>query len=191
MDQEKRPYREGVKEFLKFLLIATAIALPVRYFVAQPFIVRGASMQPNYHERENLIVDEISYFFGEPKRGEVVVFRYPLDPRQFFIKRIIGLPGERVEIHDGKVFVAPVGASDPQEIVELYLSGVAETSGAVTMTLGPDDYFVLGDNRSQSADSRVWGVLPRNLITGRAIFRAWPVSRLGILAEPPTAYPSI
>ena len=191
MDQEKRPYREGVKEFLKFLFIATAIALPVRYFVAQPFIVRGASMQPNYHEREYLIVDEISYFFGEPKRGEVVVFRYPLDPRQFFIKRIIGLPGERVEIRDGKVFVAPVGASDPQEIAEPYLSGVAETSGAVTMTLGPDDYFVLGDNRSQSADSRVWGVLPRNLITGRAIFRAWPVSRLGILAEPPTAYPSI
>lgn len=190
MEQEKS-LREGIKEFVKFLVIATAIALPVRYFIAQPFIVRGASMEPNFHEQEYLIVDEISYFFRAPERGEVIVFRYPLDPRQFFIKRIIGLPGEKVEIRVGRVYVTPLGASQAEEVSEAYLGEAVKTDGAVTVTLGPGDYFVLGDNRSQSADSRIWGTLPRNLITGRVIFRAWPVSRFGILAEPPTPYPAI
>ena len=179
--EEKRSFTEGVKEFVKFLVIASAIALPVRYFVAQPFIVRGASMQPNFENNEYLIIDELSYFFHEPKRGEVVVFHYPLDTRQYFIKRVIGLPGEKVEIKDGKVMVHKIGEEKGLLLKESYLPEGLKTEGDTTLTLGPADYFVLGDNRSQSSDGRFWGALPRRLIVGRALFRAWPVTRAGTL----------
>lgn len=179
--EEKRSFTDNVKEFLKFLIIASAIALPVRYFVAQPFIVRGASMQPNFENSEYLIIDELSYFFREPERGEVVVFRYPLDTRQYFIKRIIGLPGERVEIKGGKVSMREADSKESVLLEEPYLSKDTETAGDYIVTLGPGDYFVLGDNRAQSSDGRVWGALPRRLIVGRVFLRAWPASRFVIL----------
>ncbi|MFY9461605.1 MAG: signal peptidase I [Candidatus Sungiibacteriota bacterium] len=176
-------FARSVKEFVKFLLIASAIALPIRYFIAQPFIVKGASMVPTFENQEYLVIDELSYFLREPERGEVIVFRYPLDTRQFFIKRIIGLPGETVEIGDGKVKISSADGKDGQILDESYISKELRTDGNVKVTLGKEDYFVLGDNRSQSSDSRIWGVLPRSLITGRALIRAWPVSRAGIVAE--------
>jgi len=179
--EEKRSFTDNVKEFVKFLVIASAIALPVRYFVAQPFIVRGASMRPNFENSEYLIIDELSYFFREPERGEVVVFRYPFDPRQYFIKRIVGLPGEVVEIKDGKVMIRKAGEEKGQALEELYLAEDLKTEGNSAATLGPGDYFVLGDNRVQSSDGRIWGALPGRLIIGRAVFRAWPVSRAGLV----------
>ncbi|MBI2639988.1 MAG: signal peptidase I [Candidatus Sungbacteria bacterium] len=180
--EEKRSFADSIKEFVKFLVIASAIALPVRYFVAQPFIVKGASMQPNFENSEYLIIDELSYFFREPERGEVVVFRYPLDTRQYFIKRIIGLPGERVEIKGGKVFTGNADSKESVLLEEPYLSKGTETTGDyIIITLGSGDYFVLGDNRTQSSDGRVWGALPRRLIIGRALLRAWPVSKAGLL----------
>lgn len=182
MEQEKS-FGKGVKEFLKFLIIASAIALPVRYFVAQPFIVRGASMQPNFDNREYLIIDELSYFFRGPERGEVIVFHYPLDPRQYFIKRIIGLPGDYIEIENNRVLIRKPGEEQAAVLEESYLGDGVETAGSITATLGPGDYFVLGDNRAQSSDSRVWGALPKRLITGRAVFRAWPLSRFGLLTD--------
>ena len=179
--EEKSSFAESAKEFVKFLVIASAIALPVRYFVAQPFIVRGASMEPNFENREYLIIDELSYFFRQPERGEVIVFRYPLDPRQFFIKRVVGLPGERVEIKDGKVLVKKTDGTESARLEEPYLSDSVKTEGATVAVLGRGDYFVLGDNRAQSSDGRAWGPLPRHLIVGRAVFRAWPVYKLGLV----------
>lgn len=176
-------FSQRVKEFVKFLLIALAIALPIRYFVAQPFIVRGASMYPNFADKEYLVIDELSYFLREPGRGEVIVFKYPLDPRQFFIKRIIGLPGEKVEIDDGKIKITPPGNGEAFLLEEPYLAEASRTDGNVSVALGRNDYFVLGDNRLQSSDSRAWGVLPKALITGRAFIRAWPITRAGIVAE--------
>ncbi|MBI2064971.1 MAG: signal peptidase I, partial [Candidatus Yanofskybacteria bacterium] len=164
--EEKSSFAESVKEFVKFLVIASAIALPVRYFIAQPFIVRGASMEPNFENREYLIVDELSYFFREPQRGEVIIFRYPLDPRQFFIKRIVGLPGERVEIKDGKVLVKTADGAESVRLEEPYLSDSVKTEGVTVAVLGRGDYFVLRDNRTQSSDGRAWGPLPRHLIVG-------------------------
>lgn len=182
--EQKSGFVEGVKEFVKFLVIASAIALPVRYFVAQPFIVRGASMQPNFENNEYLIIDELSYFFREPERGEVVVFRFPLDTRQYFIKRIVGLPGEEVEIKNGKIVVRKIDGKESKMVLEEpYLVEGLKTEGDLAITLGLGDYFVLGDNRPQSSDGRFWGALPRRLIVGRALFRAWPVSRFGPIAD--------
>ncbi|MBI4132727.1 MAG: signal peptidase I [Candidatus Sungbacteria bacterium] len=174
----------SIGDFLRLALIAAAIALPVRYFVAQPFIVRGASMEPNFYDREYLVVDELSYFFRTPERGEVVVFRYPLNPREYFIKRIVGLPGETVEIRDGAVFVANAAHPDGVRIEESYLPSDLERQGNARFTLGPNEYVVLGDNRPFSSDSRNWGAMDRKFITGRVVFRAWPIARAGVLRTP-------
>ena len=174
----------SIGDFLRLSLIAVAIALPVRYFVAQPFIVRGASMEPNFYDREYLVVDELSYFFWPPERGEVVVFRYPLNPREYFIKRIVGLPGETVEIRDGALFVANAAHPDGVRIEESYLPSDLDRQGNARFTLGPNEYVVLGDNRSFSSDSRNWGAMDRKFITGRVVFRAWPIARAGVLRAP-------
>jgi len=120
-----------------------------------------------------LIVDEISYRFETPRRGEVIIFRYPLEPSQFFIKRVVGLPGENVEVKDGKVYI---NGSELNETK--YLQNI-ETVGNVEVKLDKDEYFVLGDNRDASSDSRKWGEVDKKLIIGRAWLRAWPVNRLG------------
>lgn len=181
--ERENSFMRSIKEFVKFLLIASAIALPIRYFIAQPFIVKGASMEPTFESQEYLVIDELSYFLRQPARGEVIVFRYPLDPRQFFIKRIVGLPGETMVIKDGRVEISSDGGKTVRILDEPYLAKELQTSGNIKVTLGSGDYFVLGDNRPQSSDSRIWGVLPRRLITGRALIRAWPVSRAGIVTE--------
>ena len=159
MDEEKA--ENNTWEFIKVVLISLAIVLPIRTYVAQPFIVSGESMEPNFEDGEYLIVDELSYQFRQPERGEVVVFRYPLNTSEFFIKRIIGLPGEIVEIQTGKV--------------------VAKAVPNVTITLKENEYFVMGDNRPHSSDSRFWGTLPKDKIMGRAFLRLWPVARAEIL----------
>ena len=167
-------------EFIRVLIIALAIVLPIRYYVAQPFLVRGASMEPNYEDRDYLIIDELTYQFREPERGEIVVFHYPKDPRQFFIKRVIGLPGERVVVQGGKVKIFNTANPDGFLLDESYLDPPNHpTEPDMTVILERDHYFVLGDNRNFSSDSRVWGPLDRDLIVGRAIFRAWPLERWG------------
>lgn len=169
---------------MRLAFIAAAIALPIRYFVAQPFIVRGASMEPNFYDREYLVIDELSYLFREPERGEVVVFRYPLQPREYFIKRIIGLPGETVEIRENAISI--INAADPDgfKLDEPYLPPDLQMRGNIRLTPEADEYVVLGDNRLFSSDSRNWGALERGLITGRAMFRAWPPQRFGLLPQP-------
>ena len=175
---------EEVWEIIRVLLISAAVVLPIRYFIIQPFVVRGASMEPNFTDKEYLIIDEVSYYFSLPERGETIVFRYPRDPRQFFIKRIIGLPGERVKIEKGRVEIFNAEYPDGFTLQEEYLDppGRSTHSDSET-TLKDGEYFVLGDNRDFSSDSRLWGVLPREFIVGRAVFRAWPFARFGPVAD--------
>ena len=161
-------------EVLKIVVVAVLIVLPVRYFLFQPFFVRGTSMEPNFQNFDYLIIDELSYRFREPKRGEVVVFKYPQDPSSRFIKRIIGLPGEKIKIEEGKVFIEKEG--ELRILEEFYLPESTKTSGDIETVLKGDEYFVLGDNRTFSSDSRRWGPLRRDKIIGRAFLRLWPLS---------------
>ena len=178
----------GAWEIVRILLISLAIVVPIRYFIVQPFVVRGASMEPNFVNREYLVIDEVSYYFREPSRGEVVVFRYPQDTRQFFIKRIIALPGEKVSITKGRVNIINKAYPEGFTLDEVYLDPSLLTHPDIERTLGLDEYFVLGDNRGGSSDSRFWGPLARKFITGRAVFSAWPPDRFGPLKDQSVAY---
>jgi signal peptidase I len=169
-------------ELVKVFLVAVVIIIPIRYFLVQPFFVRGASMEPNFEDGEYLVIDELSYRFRNPRRGEVIVFRYPENPSQFFIKRIIGVPGDTIVIRNGQVIVQ--NEQFKQEAVldeSTYLPDYVRTGGNDKMQLGQDEYYVLGDNRAASSDSRSWGVLDEKMIVGRAWIRAFPFGRFSVL----------
>jgi signal peptidase I len=171
----------------KVFIISALVILPIRAYVAQPFFVRGESMVPNFHDGEYLVIDELSYNTGirSPKRGDVVVFRYPKDPSQFYIKRIIGLPGERVVISGDKIVVVNKEYPKGLQLNEgQYLPITDITTGNVDSVLGKDEYFVLGDNREHSSDSRYWGAVPRNLIVGRAWLRLFPINEASAFTTP-------
>jgi len=187
---EKKPEEKGWKKYLSFsfeifkiALIALAIVLPIRYFLFQPFIVKGESMSPNFESGDYLIVDEISYRFSEPQRGDIVVFKYPKDTTQRFIKRVIGLPGETVVVQNGEVKVKTVNG---EEIIldENYLPTDLKTYGDTNTTLKTNEYFVLGDNRTYSYDSRSWGVVPDANIIGKAFLRLYPINELSKFSTP-------
>lgn len=171
-----------VWELSKIVLISAAIIIPVRYFLIQPFFVKGASMEPNFHDQEYLIVDELSYRFGEPQRGQVIVFRYPRNPQEYFIKRLIGLPGEQVQIKDGKVIIFNDAHPDGMILNESYLPSNLETpsDNENKVAVGPDEYFVLGDNRGASKDSRSFGVVNKSFVTGKILFRGWPFKEITV-----------
>lgn len=174
--QQETKQKSSIREFLRSIVIALLIVIPIRAWVAQPFIVQGNSMVPNFHHGEYLIIDEFSYHFRKPERGEVVVFRYPRQPSQFFIKRVIGLPGDNIEIKNGSVWV------NGSIFDETYLPrSLATASDAATTILGVDEYFVLGDNREASSDSRAWGGLKEHFIVGKTLLRLWPLTRIGTL----------
>ncbi len=172
-------------ELARIIVIAFIVMIGFRFFVAEPFIVSGSSMVPNYHNREYLVVNKMTYRFDEPKRGDVIVFRYPKDTTQYFIKRIIGLPGEKIKVENGKVYVYNNEHPDGSALTEPYLSNQDITFGNnQTVTLGSEEYFVLGDNRLASSDSRVWGVLPKKDIIGTAWLRVFPLNTFGITKFP-------
>lgn len=178
-----------VRALGKFLLemgqiaaIAIAIILPVRYFLVQPFIVVGASMQPSYYENEYLIIDEFTYRFRDPERGETVVFHPPGNEKLYYIKRVIGLPGETVEVRDGKIVIFNDEYLNGVILNETYL--IEETDGAQRVQLGKDEYFLMGDNRDESLDSRKIGPIPFENITGRVWIRGLPLDQAGILEMP-------
>ena len=164
-------------EIVQFALIALLIVLPIRWFIAQPFIVSGASMEQTFSSGEYLIVDQLSYQFHDPQPGDVVVFRYPRNPSTFFIKRIIGTPGDTVTI-DGNV-VTITNDTYPNGLIldEPYIHSMSPNT-FLSETLGEREYFVMGDNRDQSSDSRVWGVLQEENIIGRAFVRLFPFDRV-------------
>jgi len=181
----KNSWKEDFLELLRFVLIVLVIVIPLRIFVAQPFIVNGESMLPTFENGDYLIVDEISYLTGtEVKRGEVIVFKYPTNDKRFLIKRVVGLPGETVSLNGSKVSIS----KDDQNIQleEDYLNGNFSSYG--TWVLQEDQYFVMGDNRQASSDSRSWGVLERDLIVGKTFLRLFPLS--GITLHPGQREPS-
>lgn len=169
-----------VDDLVKFALIALLIVIPVRIFIAQPFVVRGASMQPTFESGEYLIVDQLSYRLHEPKRGDVIILRYPKDESVFFIKRIIGLPGETVELVGSSVIIEPANGGTPITLDESYIAPDHLQNEYSVYTLKDDEYFVMGDNRRESSDSRSWGVLPARDIIGHAALRLLPLSRIDI-----------
>lgn len=169
-------------ELIKLAIIAGLVIGLVRHFLFKPFYVKGQSMEPNYHEKDYLIIDEITYRFREPVRGEVIVFKAPTG-EDYYLKRVIGLPGERIKIEKNKIII--YNSEHPQGVVvsESYLD--EPTDGLVPeTTMSADEYFVLGDNRDASYDSRRFGPIGRNLIVGRAWFRGLPINKAGLLNSP-------
>jgi len=170
---------ESVWDLIKFAILALLIVVPIRMFVAQPFVVSGESMFPTFHNGEYLIVDELSYNIGDPKRGDVIVFRFPNDTKRFFIKRIIGLPNEEIIIKNGKIEIINKDNPNGFTLNEPYINESFNTT--YSYQTNQDEFFVLGDNRNKSSDSRVWGILPGKLIIGRAYLRLLPFKNISYL----------
>ncbi len=172
-------------EILQIVIISLIIVIPFRAYIAQPFLVSGPSMDDTFANGEYLIVDELTYRFHGPQRGDVVIFKYPLDTKKYFIKRIIGLPGETVEIKNDIVTICQ---SDCQtdinkfSLVEPYikLDKLNPPRPNNVVTLRNDEYFVLGDNRPVSSDSRIWGPVKKELITGRPFLRLFPINKMSV-----------
>ncbi|MGC9066877.1 MAG: signal peptidase I [Minisyncoccia bacterium] len=193
--------KQIIWENIELVLIALAIVIPIKIFLIQPFIVKGSSMEPNFYTNDFLIVDEISYYFRKPQRYEVIVLKasdqgalyYSKNSiglnllakiwGQYYIKRIIGLPNETVIINNGEVSVITF-ENKKINIDESYLSPNTLTNGNLLIKLKPNQYFVLGDNRNVSYDSRSWGPLDRNKIVGRVWLRVWPLNRITIFNNP-------
>lgn len=167
-----------LREVLPLALFALIIVVPIRLFVFQPFIVQGASMHPTFETSDYLIIDELTYNFRAPERGEVVVFKYPKDKTKYFIKRIVGLPGETLEIEGGKVFTTN-NSETRTLIIEDYVG--SDSSGYLRTTLADNEYFVMGDNRDASSDSRSWGPVAGDLIIGRPYLRLLPLRGIEVL----------
>jgi signal peptidase I len=187
-EEELTPTQKVMQFFwdlLKVVCVSLAIIIPVRYFLIQPFYVKGASMEPSFYDHEYLIIDEISYRVGEPERGDIIVFKYPKDPSQFFIKRIVGLPGEKIEIKDNNVYLYESKNAKQKQILDesLYLDESAKTVGNNTWVLGEGEYYVLGDNREHSLDSRKFGPVYSDLVVGKVWFRGWPFWRFTVFPE--------
>jgi signal peptidase I len=163
-------------ELISLSAIALIIVVPFRLFIAQPFVVSGTSMEPTFEPKEYLVIDEISYRFKDIERGDVVIFRYPLDPDVYFVKRIIGLPGDTITIRDGVVSISRDGEAVYERLDEPYVRPGFEKKDNSSTILDEREYFVLGDNRRASADSRVWGPLQDRYIIGRAVARLYPLS---------------
>lgn len=165
-------------EFVKYAIVALLIVIPFRIFIAQPYIVEGSSMDPTFKNADYLIVDQVSQRFEIPPRESVVIIRYPKDPSKFFIKRLIGFPGDTVSIKKGVVTIYNENNKDGITLNEPYV--VYTKQEDFSQKLGANEYFVMGDNRAGSSDSRAWGTLPRNYIIGVPILRLLPLNKIGV-----------
>ena len=178
LKQEKITKEHPFWELLRFAVLAFLIIIPIRTFIAQPFIVSGSSMYPTFQDGNYLIVDQISYRFEDPNRGDIIVFRFPKDKKKFFIKRIIGLPNESIKIDGSKITIMNDNHPDGFDLNEQYVKNLAFDN--MTVVLGNDEFFVMGDNRSSSSDSRSWGNVKENLIIGHVLLRLLPINQIGI-----------
>ena len=178
------PDKEGKENFfidiIKFIILAAIFVIPFRIYVAEPYIVQGASMFPTFDTGHYLIIDKFTHRIGGLERGDVIVFKYPNDPSKFFIKRIIALPGETIKIENKIVSVKKVGATEFTELDEPYTNNKLQSN--MEMTLEADMFFVMGDNRGNSSDSRIWGPLNKDNIKGEPLLRLYPFDALA--AEP-------
>jgi signal peptidase I len=166
-------------DLVKFALIALAIVIPIRLFIAEPFVVSGSSMVPTFENSDYLIIDKISYELGEPRRDDVVVFKYPNDTSKYFIKRIIGLPNETIDIRGSTITITSDTHPDGLVLDQSYLKNIS--SNNVHLKLKSDEYYVMGDNRPASSDSRYWGPLKRNFMAGRVLLRLLPLKNMDLL----------
>lgn len=166
-------------DIVKFAIIAVIIVLPIRLFIAQPYIVSGASMEPTFETGQYVLVDELSYHFSTPRRGQIIIFKYPKDTSVSFIKRIIGLPGETVILSGTSVTIKNSAHPDGFTLDEPYVAAENQSQNYMTVTLGPDQYWVMGDNRRESSDSRAWGPVPANDIIGTPFVRLYPLNVIG------------
>lgn len=167
-----------LKDLFTLAFLVIVVVIPIRAFVISPFIVDGASMHPTFENLDYLVVDEIVYRLKAPSRGDVIVLRYPANPSVFYIKRIIGLPSEKVSIDHGVVTITTASGetlalSEPYTVNE-------DATYTKDVLLKEDEYFVMGDNRPNSSDSRVWGPLPRKNVVGRVDLRLLPVGKIGV-----------
>ena len=172
-EKKESTVKSIAREIFTFVLIAVGIVLPFRIYIAEPYLVSGASMDPTFENGHYLIVDKLSYRFSEPDRNMVVIFKYPLDPSKRFIKRIIGLPGETITAENGLVRI--INEANPEGFLVNQPYVVHSSFDFFEKKLGPDEYFVMGDNRSGSYDSRLWGPLPKKYILGKPILRLLPL----------------
>nr|AQS30056.1 hypothetical protein [uncultured bacterium] len=172
-----------IYDVFKTVSTVLGVAFLIRFFLIQPFYVSGPSMEPNFHNNEYIIVDQVTYRFRTPHRGDVVVFKWPQNTAISFIKRVIGLPGETVEVRDGRVTVYNKQTPNGTVLSEAYLQGV-DTPNEARRTLGKDEYFVMGDNRHNSSDSRIWGPVARHLIVGKVWVVIYPFSDFHSIASP-------
>ncbi|MDO8638436.1 MAG: signal peptidase I [Candidatus Daviesbacteria bacterium] len=174
-------FKNNFAELLEFIAVLAAIFIFIRLVVAEPHKVSGRSMVPNFHDGDMLITNKLATSMSEPARGEVIILKSPRDNNVDFIKRIIGLPNEKIILSNGKVYI------NGQELKEPYLPDAIVTNGqsylqdGVEVLVPEGQYFVIGDNRSGSSDSREWGPVKRELIIGQAYFRYWPIQKLTIL----------
>lgn len=187
--------KEFIKETLYIVILSLIIVLPIRIFIAQPYIVSGASMDNTFKSGNYLIIDEISFRFEEPKRGDVIVFKtppkglelqkLPLTKTVYYIKRIIGLPGETIEINGDEVKIYNNENPEGKTLTEpyIYINKLAPSQFSdikLKTTLKDSEYFVMGDNRHNSSDSRLWGVLPKENIVGKTYLRLFPFNKISI-----------
>lgn len=174
------PKENFLKEIVKFTLLAVAIVVPIRMYVAQPFIVSGASMNPTFADRQYLIVDQLTYHFQDVKREDVIILKYPLNPKTFFIKRVIGLPNETIVSRAGKITITNKDNPDGFIFDDKHVSPERKGHDDFNITLGDKEYFVMGDNRRESSDSRVWGALEEKYIVGKPFIRLFPLSKIAV-----------
>jgi signal peptidase I len=170
-------------EFIKTVAIIVLVAFGIRFYLVQPFVVDGSSMVPTFEDGEYLLVDKISYHTHSPKRGDVVVFHPPSAPALNYIKRVIATPGDQIEIKNGEIFIN--GARLTENYLPTERTLIRNTAAAnLSRKMGVDEYFVLGDNREHSSDSREWGTVPATNIIGRAWIVVFPTSRFGLVFQP-------
>lgn len=176
-----KKFLRAILDLFETLVIGLAIFVVLYQFAGQPHQVLGASMEPNFYNREYILTEKISYYFGKPQRGDVVVFKYPQNPELEYIKRVIGLSGDTIKIQDGRVYI------NEQPLRESYLPSNTTTNGFASLqnnqsyTVPKDQYIVFGDNRTRSSDSREWGFVPESNVVGRAFFRYWPIGQIGFI----------
>jgi signal peptidase I len=175
-----RRSRSVIREIVETLIITVALFLAARASVQQ-FYVQGQSMEPTLHNHERILVEKVTYWFHGPERGDVIVFKYPNDPTQDYIKRVIGLPGDHVSVHGSHVYV------NNKKLTEPYIAAPPDYNDDRVVPQG--DLYVLGDNRDNSSDSHEWGLLPRANVIGRAWVAYWPLSDITYLSQP--GYPGI
>lgn len=179
-----RKFLASALEVVEIAAIAIAAVFVIRIFLVQPFLVSGTSMSPTFQNGDYVLVDELTYHFQAPQRGQVIVFHDPQDYSTYFIKRVIGLPGERIVIKNGNVTIYNKQHPNGFMLDETYLPKGMKTSGNYDVKLSSSTYFVMGDNRPLSYDSRSWGPLPAANIVGVVRVRLWPLNHFRIFTTP-------